>query len=104
MSKLTKFPPRTPSRNAYHEQSLYALKDITSDSFGVIFEATNDDAAKRSIQQHQRLEPNTLFSMYPDDYQLWRIGVFDRNSGAVKPDQEYLCAASALAPLTKSAD
>lgn len=99
---ILSFDRKDQSKAEYHEVLLYALKDVTSDSFGTIFEARSDDAAKRSISQHCSLEPTTMFAMYPQDYQLWRLGNFDRNTGVLLSGPEYLCAVAAITPPSKS--
>lgn len=102
LKSLTKASQTLPSQAEHHEVFLYSLKDITVDSFGSVFEARSDDQAKRSIAQHQQLEPSTLFAMYPQDYQLWKLGSLDRNTGSFNSQPEYLCSAQALTPPEKA--
>lgn len=91
-----------PAISEYHEIFVYSLKDIKTDSFGSVFEAKSDEAAKRSISHHCDIDPDTLFSRYPDDYQLWKIGAFNRNSGVFISVPEYMCTVKALLRPVKS--
>lgn len=98
-SKSKNFVPSTAEP---HEIYLYALFDVKANSFGSTFEARSDDLAKRSIAHHIVCEPTSLFATYPSDYQLWRVGCFNRDLGHFIYDSvdvsEHLCTVSALLP------
>lgn len=79
-----------------HSVNLYAIKDVATNSFGVLFEARTDQEASRMCQQHIQTRTDDLMSLYPQDYQLFRMGRYDRASGVLSSDQEYIAPLNQL--------
>lgn len=82
---------------------LYTIKDSKADCFGKIFMFENDEQAKRSLQV--AVTQDKGISMFPDDYTLYFLGVYDDESGIIAgqvPDRLYT-GMQALADLSKRA-
>ena len=60
----------------------YSIKDVKAQEFGPLFQAKNDDVAKRSFTQYMTGER----VLYIDDYELYCIADFDVETGEVEPD------------------
>ena len=60
---------------------LYCLFDKVAETSGPIFEARNDPAAARAVQQMFKNAPD----QNPDDYQLFCLGSFNK-------DEPLICA------------
>ncbi len=79
----------------------YCIKDKKAGFFLtqiMIFD--NDDVAKRGLYESYMNacdnNPHSPLASYPEDFELWRIGVFDTVSGEVNGEIEYICSASAF--------
>lgn len=57
---------------------LYTIKDNVANEFGPLLTAKSDAVA---IRQFQSVVKSTD---YPDDYDMYRIGSFDENTGEIK--------------------
>jgi len=63
---------------------VFAIRDRKSDTFHAPFFQPNDEVAVRAIAAHMRSEPNSMISLYPDDYELFHIGNWDETSGLLE--------------------
>lgn len=79
-----------------HKVSLYSIKDVATDTFGPIFEAQNERAAKRIVSHQISVSPASSLAMYSQDYQLWLIGHVHKISGALTGKAEYIASCSTL--------
>lgn len=57
----------------------------------------NDQTAMRNFA-HAAMQNNTLFYSHPQDYSLFRIGVFDSESGIIEAfvAPEHICEATSF--------
>lgn len=62
---------------------VYSIKDIKSGYLPPTYDM-NDLCSQRNFE-HACQNPDSLFFTHPSDYQLWKIGTFDTETG------EYLC-------------
>jgi len=62
--------------------NLYSIYDKATNSFGQLWSAHNDNAAKRAFEK-LCATPETDISFRPKDYQLFAIGQFDEKTGAL---------------------
>lgn len=65
---------------------LYSVCDSVAEEYGPVFEAKNDDVAKRSFKQI--LDKS---SVSPADFELCCIGEFDHETGAAIFDFSVVC-------------
>jgi len=61
---------------------LYSLYDKKTQLFSSPFAAVNDETAVRMIRT-LTLDTATTVGQYPEDYDVWRLGLFDDASGAI---------------------
>lgn len=62
--------------------SVFAVRDRAVDSFGQPIFATSEGGVIRSFRD-EIANPESPFSKHPDDYDLYRIGTYDQESGAL---------------------
>jgi len=60
--------------------NLYSIKDVVADEFGPVFQSVNDGVAVRSAVNVLKSAEN------PADYELYRIGAFNSDTGALAPE------------------
>lgn len=74
-----------------------AMYDKKAAVFSHLTTARTKDEARRSFGQSAHDE-NSMLSKFPDDYQLYAIGYFNQESGALEPNAngvlELICTAS----------
>lgn len=61
---------------------LYSLYDKRTQLFSSPFAAVNDDTAVRMVYGLLN-DRSTTVAQYPEDYDMWRLGMFDDASGLV---------------------
>lgn len=66
--------------------NMYSIRDIKAGVFSQPFFAAHDVVAIRMFQGALRSK-DTLLSEYPEDYALYRIGVFNERNGKVTQDE-----------------
>jgi hypothetical protein len=49
----------------------------------------NDDAAKRAFENAARI-PGSVLNQSPQDFEFWRIGYFDDQTGILDLDLEFV--------------
>lgn len=78
-------------------QQMYSIFDTKASLFGGPFFAFNDGVAQRNVAASVR-GGDSLLSKFPEDYQLFRVGAFDDQSGIVEPaiPAVHVCNLSSL--------
>ena len=64
--------------------SMYSILDVVAEQYLDPFFAQNDEVAKRMVSIVANGAEHG-FNRHPDDYILFRVGVFDRGTGEVQP-------------------
>lgn len=79
-------------------RSLFALLDSKSGKYNDSFHAEDDADASRGIIMGLR-SGKPLFAQFPEDYILYSVGHFDRDSGLLVsyPSPRHIVAVSTLA-------
>lgn len=67
---------------------LYAIKDKRIE-FGPLYEDKNDASALRNFEELIR-KGDSLANRYPDDFELYYMGEYDRDTGEVKSEVRYM--------------
>lgn len=65
--------------------SIYSVMDNKLSAFMTPFFSHNDETAKRSILVALS-HPESAIAVSPEDYDLYKLGVFDDESGLIDPD------------------
>lgn len=63
---------------------LFSVKDVKSGTFESPFRSTNSVTAIRSFA-HNVNNPELLIKEYPEDFDLYKIGEFDPDTGILTP-------------------
>lgn len=83
---------------------VYSVKDTKAKAFLQPFFSMNDDVCLRSIR-HVLAQPDHVFTLNPQDYDLYQIGIFDDLTGKfdLLPAPEHMVSLDSLnaKPLTK---
>ena len=74
---------------------LYTVKDNKSGKFDRPFPMVNDQVALRGFKTLCS-DTNTECGKYPEDFEIYRIGVLDEDTGIVTPDVTFLAVGSNL--------
>ena len=67
------------------QRQLFAVKDVKSGRFAAPFIADNIQVAKRNVAWAMK-DPTTAFAVFPEDYQLFKLGSFDEQTGELVSD------------------
>ena len=72
---------------------LYAIRDAKV-GFMTVTVDSNDASARRNFE-HACAQTNSLFFTHPQDYDLFKVGIYDSDSGVIEPivPAEFLSAA-----------
>lgn len=72
---------------------LYAIRDAKVGFMSVTADV-NDAAARRNFE-HAASNSQSLFFTHPQDYDLYKVGVYDTESGVIDPivPPEFVCPA-----------
>lgn len=62
---------------------LFTIYDKKSNVFGQIFEARTSDEAKRIVISSCLKNPQSLVSVYPQDFDVYEIGDYDISTGVI---------------------
>jgi len=74
--------------------AMYSLYDTAVCAYSFPFQAGSDNHARRIIRE-TLLFKDTLFSKYPEHYNLFRLGSFDSESGQiVSQPPKHVCSIS----------
>lgn len=66
-------------------ESLYSVYDTVAEEFGPVFMARNDMVAKRAVINMMEKSEVSV-----NEYQLYKVGVFNTNTGIIMPDKRRL--------------
>jgi hypothetical protein len=66
------------------KKGLYSVLDTVAEEYGPLFEAVNENVAKRSFMQLSKKVHN------PDDYVLCQFGIFDTDHGVIYPEYKTI--------------
>lgn len=69
----------------------YSIKDELADVFFAPILLDNDDVAKRYFAAFVNGKSNEVVAQNPQDYSFWKLGAFDRKSGAIAADMHLIC-------------
>lgn len=78
---------------------LYAIKDAKS-TFMPCTVDVNDATAIRNFE-HAVRQPDSLLASHPNDFALYKVGVFDNTTGTVTPSVEPIQLVDAAQCLVK---
>lgn len=70
---------------------LYSIKDLKT-GYLPISTDHNDNSAIRNFE-HACKNTDSLFFTHPSDYQLWKLGTFDSDTGVIEYAAKFLCDA-----------
>ena len=70
---------------------LYSIKD-TKSKYMRPFEEVNDDMAIRTLKAISN-DKNTQIGMFPEDFELWSIGEFNKTTAELKSEVKFLARA-----------
>lgn len=70
---------------------VYSIKDLKTGFLPVTIEY-NDNSAIRNFE-HACASAESLFYTHPGDYQLWKLGTFNSDTGELNTDEKFLCDA-----------
>lgn len=70
---------------------VYSIKDLKTGFLPVTIEY-NDDSAIRNFE-HACSNADSLFFTHPSDYQMWKLGSYDNETGELISDMKFLCDA-----------
>lgn len=72
---------------------LFSIRDSLV-GFGIPFSADNDAVAMRYFDQAIQ-QPNSIYSLNKNNFDLYSVGFFDTESGEIEPVQpKYICSAN----------
>jgi len=77
--------------------NIYSIKDQKAEVYGQPFYQSADGEATRTLHQLTNDEKSMQYK-YPDDYDLYRLGIYDDNTGLFIPETTpiHIAKASAL--------
>lgn len=81
-------PSDIPVRNSSSIEYLYLLNDTVSGLYNPPFLAKNDNVAIRLLKDVVLNNDRTVIS-HPEDFKLYRVGTFDKATGALVGDLLY---------------
>lgn len=70
---------------------LYSVKDIKADRFNGPIMFPNEAMARRAFASAVNSDHPGLLSDYPEDAQIYCVGSFDDHSGAITPENTFVC-------------
>lgn len=81
--------------------NIYSIYDTATGAYMRPFFAPADGMATRSFKDIATDATHEV-GKHPEDYSLWRLGIFDDNKGTITPeDRECLCTALELVALSR---
>lgn len=85
------------------KNNLYSMKDTKMGKFSMPFVAPNDEIAKRTLASTIK-QGGTTISEFPEDFQLFRLGNYDEDTGDLTTDNEFIANATEFAVTSKNKD
>lgn len=74
---------------------LYSLKDVKS-GFMSIMLFKNDELAIRAYQNMLADKQPNLVTMNPNDFELWCLGDYDQDCGAIVSDVRFVASSTSI--------
>ena len=71
------------------KMELYSVKDTKLGSFAQAFNAPNEAIAKRMVQSTVNAKGNQI-NEYPEDFQLFKLGSYDDQTGELTSDVKFI--------------
>lgn len=65
------------------ENTIYSVKDLKGQAFMNQFKAVSDAQAARDFETVSN-DPESMFYKYPEDFELWKLAVFEDSTGEFK--------------------
>lgn len=84
------------------QRDLFAVKDVKSGRFAAPFLADNIQVAKRNVAWAMK-DQTTAFFNFPEDYQLYKLGSFDEQTGELVSDVLFVANLTEFKSEVKSA-
>lgn len=80
---------------------VYSIRDVRTGFLSPTIEV-NDQVAMRNFS-HAVQRSDSLLHSFPGEYDIYKIGTFDSESGQLVPimPQEFLCSASSILTVSK---
>lgn len=75
--------------------NLYSVKDTKLGKFAQPFCAPNDDIAKRMLTSTISAGNNNI-AEFPEDFQLFKLGKYEEETGTLESEVEFLANATEL--------
>lgn len=63
-------------------QTLYAIKDVKN-GFTGIHVGVNNSVEMRDLQTLIAKNKESLYALYPEDFELWKVGTIDTETGII---------------------
>ena len=74
--------------------NVYSIRDVKAGKYNGLICFPNDEMAKRAISSAVNYgSQGTLLHEYPEDVQVFKVGSFDEDTGAINSLSEFICNA-----------
>nr|WAE43465.1 MAG: nonstructural protein [Microviridae sp.] len=83
--------------------NIYAIRDKKIGVYGKPFCETSDVQATRGLSIAVN-DPTIQLSHFPDDFDLYKLGTFDEESGCILVDTQFVVGASSLQKLNQEVE
>lgn len=83
---------------------VYAIRDVKANAFQQLTVASNDAVIVRSFAESIYNKRDSIMSFSPKDFDLYRIGVFNTETGIVEPESPVVLVVNAQEVLSRYAD
>lgn len=77
--------------------NLYAIRDIKANAFAAPFLMQSDVVALRAASDLTNDKSTTVYR-HPSDYEIWFLGVYDEETGAIESNPKHLAGCVGFAP------
>ena len=79
------------------EKILFCVYDRVGEMFHDPFPAVKAGIVLRDFAKEvNSVNPDSVMAQHPGDFELWKLGVFDVNTGTLLPAKEKVCVLSDL--------
>lgn len=79
------------------KQKIYSIYDRATSDHSMPFLAATDEAAFRLVKGS--FAPQSQLVLYPSDYAIVQLGIFDSETGIIEPDYKVVEEMKALIPV-----
>lgn len=77
------------------KMNIYAMQDVKANAFGQPFFSPNDGLALRSVSDLVA-DRNSMPAKHPQDFNIFKLGVYDDNSGRIEANAVPVFVAKCL--------